>query len=198
MRKAEEIAKKLGLSHADYFTGTYRGVRFKINRHNNYNYLGSGGPQWDHSTWCYYIYLQQENFTPEDWLKVFETAPKTYDRSNGAKKIVRESGWLDSCDFHGGITWFKAECDPTLPEQVSLEVGCDYAHLWDMESGYRYEVDDILCDVKRTIDKLHETFAVRVWSRIDGTYHPEVEIEAYNAEAHKRLWPNEATKEAVA
>ena len=155
------MAKELDLSHKDHFTGSHRGITFKISRHNNYTYRADES-RWSHSTRCNYIYLRKDNFRPDDLAKVFEVEPKFYDTSNNAKQVVRHSDLLESCDFHGGITWFTAKCDPAAPEQILLEVGCDYAHLLDMACGYNYDLEDILRDVKRTIDKLHETLPVLV------------------------------------
>lgn len=66
-------------------------------------------------------------------------------------------------DAHGG--WTFGELDIYLgkdgKEYEHVKIGCDYAHLWDRESGYWHDREAIEQDAKRSIDLLCEMFPAR-------------------------------------
>lgn len=173
-QKSCEEAKELELSHAEYWRGKHRGIAFKIHRHNASNWPGIG----DRNAWAYYVYLCPLNFSPSDWEKVCPKA-EVYEMG-GVKRTTLDTSHFDCGDFHGGITWADMKSDPNTPDQVTLEIGCDYSHLFDKERMYLYDIEGILREVKSTIDKFHENFSLLLWSFKDGTYHPESELQAYN------------------
>jgi len=175
MKDMVDISRELDLSHADYFRGTHRGLTFKVSRHNGTDYSTDR----HHNCWCYYIFLCRHNFSDAEWLEVFRD-PNVYDKDNGTKRTSYSSPKLDDCEFHGGITFFGVTVDPATPEQINLEVGCDYNHLWDSEAGHPYRIEGVMADAKRTIDNIHDMFSLKLWSRIDGSYHLEKDLVAYN------------------
>ncbi len=175
-------AKALDLSHAESWNGTHRGIKFRIHRHNAGGY---GEP--NRNAWAYYIYVCPLNFSPEDWQRV---APKFHMSAFGGNRAFYEAPAFDCGDFHSGITWCDVKCSPATPDQITVEIGCDYSHLWDGEAGYPYDVEYLLRDVKNTIDKLHENYTLLIWSWRNGTYHREADLEAY----HKSLLAAEAEK----
>ena len=168
------LAESLKLSHGDYFSGTHRGIPFKIQRHNSKCLHRSNDQRYN--CWCYYIYLKQDNFSEEDWTKIYK------EPEISGKYYLYSSDILDNCDFYGGITWFEVTCDPANPDKVNLEVGCDYNHSWDSDKNWSSTVQSVYSDVKNTIEKLHSLCELRVWSYIDGTFHTEKTIEEYNEE----------------
>lgn len=102
--------------------------------------------------WNYYIYLLEskiENFS-DFWLK-----PELKEFSSGGTQYLSYdyySSLLSNIHWHGGITFWEGNDD--IPTRRFIKVGCDYAHLWDMELGYDTELVDVYADVLRTTEEL--------------------------------------------
>ncbi len=107
--------------------------------------------------WNYYVYISErrakEKFA-ELWLepklnKIVETAPGfvSYDYYNTPVANVH---------WHGGPTYYAKHGE--LEGHRSVEFGCDYNHLWDMEGGYMTEIEDVVYDVLKTCEELNELY----------------------------------------
>jgi len=102
--------------------------------------------------WNYYIYIlesQIENFA-DFWL-----TPELKEFSVGGTQYLScdyYSSPLSKVHWHGGVTFWEGNND--IPTRRSIKIGCDYAHLWDMEGGYDTELVDVYADVLQTTEEL--------------------------------------------
>jgi hypothetical protein len=121
--------------------GRYRGISFKIHY------------PFEQYNWCYYIYLILDKFSDKELANSLWLEP-----------TITEEGWKFYCYsackpimnlyFHGGCSWYRKIF--TLDDKRCVELGCDYSHIDDI--GQFYTLEDILKDVKLTIDSLYEQF----------------------------------------
>lgn len=101
--------------------------------------------------WNYYVYVMESRTTNFNdlWLQgelkefsVSGTQYMSYDHYDHA---------LDrDCDWHGGVTLW--EQNDQCPRQRRIKIGCDYSHLFDVERGTGYTLDEVLRDCLHTID----------------------------------------------
>jgi len=128
----------LQLSATQITRGFYKKICFEIQHpHDFYKFT-------------YYIYL------PIDKLKDRELAERLWIKAEpfGLEKMAcnyLDNEFLRSLNFHCGITFYRklyADNDTRI-----IEIGCDYNHYWDKEQGYN--LNDVLSDVKSTIDDLY-------------------------------------------
>lgn len=134
----------------------YKGVSYTLSHHGISDYSPQG-------TWCFYVFVTSNMFINDADFALFDREAELTElygsyRENYDYYSVPDYG------FHGGITWYSKErfIDKEGKEQTSLKIGCDYAHLWDRESGYWQGLDDIDRDVKALIDKLVEAHPVKL------------------------------------
>ena len=125
--------------------GTYKGISFEI-------------AKWKHKytektkhfdrgyTWNYYVYVKSRKL-------------KTTKGFDGKGKRVDYYKMYPDVEMHGGITYWArttSSCDLSTVDTL----GCDYAHLWDMENEgfsdhFRERTHEgIMRDVMETIDNL--------------------------------------------
>ena len=140
------------LKGATTWNETHRGVSITLSHHgyrNGSEYLGAES---NPGIWCYYLNLVEEMFKPDDWAQLWITRKFmdwgiSYDYEN-----------FPGLDFHGGITFYESNkdgFDKAKKKQMGrIKVGCDYAHLWDMERGYPDTYDSVLRDAKNSVDQL--------------------------------------------
>lgn len=144
------------LSGSSKWRGEHKGVRYELSWHGRSEYSPQG-------TWCWYICVNSEQFYPEDWAKL--RLEKQDRQFMGAGSWHRHWSYdhFPDLDAHGG--WTYGEMSVYLgkdgKEYEYVKVGCDYAHLWDRESGYWQGREAIERDAKDSIDKLLEMFPRR-------------------------------------
>jgi len=136
------------LDETKAWRGTYKGLHFEIKHWG----VGQSHTPANDGTWNYYVWL------PERKLLDFAT----HWLEGRVVKIIPESlGFVayDYCaipaanvDWHGGVTYYAKHGE--VEGFRSIELGCDYNHLWDHERGERYTLDEVVADVQRTIDEL--------------------------------------------
>lgn len=138
------------LSEVINYTGSYRGISFKIANWQTEAILDILPAK---DNWTYYIYIClgkiPEAADPESfWLTPI------IDKSFPKHKRYNYDGHpvLGNIFFHGGCTWYaKRTNEDTDPEDRLIEVGCDFQHYWD--EGHTYNKEYVLEELKRTIDE---------------------------------------------
>lgn len=136
---------------AEYYTAHYKGLGIKITHHALESNEGRG-------IWCYYIIIPEQKVSPDTWKKLWLPAKKVkfsavspvrifYDYN---KSILRQVSW------HCGITYYQKYGQ--VKGFRSVEVGCDYDHLYDHEQYWSLEL--IESDAKRTADEILEKFCL--------------------------------------
>lgn len=135
--------RQAALDRAEYWRGQHEGLHFKI------TLWGVGGYN-PHGTWCYYVYFSERyilNFD-ELWLppKLIKTTPE----SHGFVSYDYNDLSLAHVDWHGGVTYYEKHGE--LKGFRCVELGCDYAHLYDHERGFPYHLDEVVYDCKKTIE----------------------------------------------
>lgn len=147
-------------SLADYQSGcttwrfTHIGTQYKVTHHSISEFNTQG-------TWCFYVYFNSKMFQrQEDWA-LFDVQPviKEYMAGKFWRHIPYES--LPEFSWHGGATFAEIHqhVDKFTGEYYNvLEVGCDYAHLFDRERGYPYNLDIVKVNAMRVIEELHAQF----------------------------------------
>jgi hypothetical protein len=166
-----------GLSHKDCWKGEHRGLNFEVvhwGKSKDEQGINEGDGMWN-----YYILINQEQLTPEEFKKVWLRVKRWFERSSGRKQPCHDyyNSILSHGDFHGGITHYSKHQCPDEKYRY-IKVGCDYGHLWDMEAGYPYDLAWVAQDAKVTIDKLHEVLRFKQRCYYMGTYHYPEEMIA--------------------
>jgi len=128
------------MQYSEEYTDSYRGISFSIRKWRFAAMDAKIDPRFPEAhqvRWNYYIYLFPEMFKEYDFDKF-----KGEEDEFGYNDYASE---LHSIHWHGGCTYAedKGEC---------LKAGCDYSHIDD--EGRTYCLDDIIRDVKFTIDTL--------------------------------------------
>jgi hypothetical protein len=130
--------------------GSYRGIQYKV----SLRAIGRDYTPASEGIWCFYIFLNEDkvkDFAPL-WLEdeIYKYKPEAEGR------ITHEYYCepFKSLEFHGGVTYYAKHGHTEGFRTV--EIGCDYNHLWDMERGYGYRIEDILYDVRKCIDSVYE------------------------------------------
>jgi len=82
---------------------------------------------------------------------------------------------IHEIQMHGGVTFCEKKDHPKMGR--SIRVGCDYSHLGD--EGMRYSLQDILWDVKRSIDLFHAECLYKVLCNLFGKFYFENEGEYF-------------------
>lgn len=141
---------KIDTFEKSYFR--YRGVDVKI-RHPFEGY-----------TWCYYLYINlsrlPQPLADELWLEADKDG-----LYYPIPPIIR------SLEFHGGCTWYSKHYSHN--DKRVIEVGCDYAHLWDED--LIYSLEQIVLDAKHSVDMLHANTEYLVWCQGNGGTYKESE-----------------------
>lgn len=137
---------KTKLSECKIWTGEYSGISFEIN-----NYPTGYKPG---DSWTYYIYLwldkiPKENNPDSYWIK----PDKKPIFKHGVSYDYMSHEAINGIDFHHGCTYYSKEAGHEGGRKI-IKIGCDYQHYWD--EGRQYVFDEIVNDVKITIDKFKE------------------------------------------
>ena len=130
------------------YRDTYKGVNWEI------NYIDRSFSKW----WTYYICLDRKKMLPEEF-KLFNAPIK---HTEFAGKIRKHYNYdkIPDIDLHCGCTFYAKERDIFM-EYFILKIGCDYNHYWDENKDYQLE--DIIMDVKKSIDSFLSRFTYKRW-----------------------------------
>jgi len=158
----EDLRKK------EVWSGTYRGISFEIVKWSYNDSLTEGYDNIKY-IWNFYLILSIDAFPKqlhkELWLKPKNTK---YDFISYG---YYESKILANIEFHGGITYYKKLLGYDGGKKV-IKAGCDYNHAWDQ--GNRYNIDDLIWDVKVAIDSLFELVdGLLIHCYLSGKYYSE-------------------------
>ena len=131
----------------------HRGIIINITHHSISEYNPEG-------TWCYYLILDQRMFQNPSDFALFDLPPeiRTFYGS------YHESyDYFDTPDleWHCGITYYSKtkELDRRTGEYFTVpKLGCDYAHLSDLEYHYSASYLTVLFDAQNSVNTLHSLF----------------------------------------
>lgn len=135
------------------YRGAYCGVDWEINYIEREGWEKRGIKPW----WTYYIYIHKDRLSEKQFslldmpIKIAESSP--------SKRKYYEYSDLPDLGFHCGCTFYEKECYQL--EYSGVKIGCDYNHYWD--EGKNYDLQDILEDVKGTINKFLLQFNYKRW-----------------------------------
>lgn len=142
------------LGSAAKWQGEHNGISYELSWHGRSEYSPEG-------TWCWYITLRSQQFSTEDWLKLRLTREDKEFAGSWRRHWDYDS--FPDLEAHGG--WTFGEMNTYLgrdgKEYETIKVGCDYAHLWDRESGYYEGKQQIERDAKHSIDLFCQMFPGR-------------------------------------
>jgi len=97
--------------------------------------------------------------TPEDF-KLFNAPIKHYEFGGKTRKRYNADKIPDVFEFHGGCTYYSKDRDIFLGYFI-LKIGCDYNHYQDEQQ--QYQLQDILYDVKKSIDSFLSRYQYKRW-----------------------------------
>lgn len=145
----------------DYTSGAttwkrdHKGVSYTLSHHGISDYNNQG-------TWCFYIHIHDNIFVNPDDFKLFDREAELVE-SFGRYRESYEYYTVPDYGFNGGITWYSKDyfVDRDGTKRTTLKIGCDYAHLWDMERGYPDTLETVDFDARKLIDELVENHPVK-------------------------------------
>lgn len=146
-----EQKEQIKLSDHKIWSGEYKGIRFSIHQWNRE--FTPETEQFNHGYhWNYYIYVKARKMIMTKKFTV--KATKTV-----IEPMVDYSKMYSDVSMHGGITFWNGHVQSRNGKREIDEIGCDYSHCFDYEeSNFNklkiYTVDEILVEVKETIDTL--------------------------------------------
>lgn len=107
--------------------------------------------------------MTEQQFYPEDWKRLRLDHEDRQFCDDGPFHRLYNYDAFPYLKANGGWTWGERSTylGRDGKEYEAVEVGCDYAHLWDHDGGYWQGKDDIERDAKRSIDLLIEMFPKR-------------------------------------
>lgn len=153
----------VNVRHEDRWLFDYRGVTVEVVSRPAYEIFTGAA-----TMWTYYVHAREQMFQADDVPSVF--IPPNGKMKHYPYEYMR-SAWAD-VDFHGGVTFYNiVNC---VPDRRVVKVGCDYGHLWDRECHYTLE--SVVGDAKRTVDSMHELFALNVYDwKVGGWHAPDTD-----------------------
>ena len=133
--------------------GIYKNVHFEIVYHYIPRSNNIDARSFDKGWWTYYISINLEDLpdriNPDSFWLPFENISNSFmDYRYTDHKILNE------IYFYGGITFYSKSSGLEEGNPKIIKVGCDFAHLCDLDR--HYSVEDIQEHVKVTIDSLYE------------------------------------------
>lgn len=174
------------LNHKDVWTGEYRNIRFEI-----VNWKLGYNPVWN-----YYLMLPIDQI-PNEYHKFFVLKGRYAKLSpNGQEHLFYNysgTSYISNLEWHGGITDYEKILNGG-GKLVGIKLGCDYAHAFDEDVHYSYNLNYVLMETKHTIDKLHELIPnMKVPCRWNGKYYDKNECEelpqgGYLAKENHEAW----------
>lgn len=140
------------LNHKDIWNGEYCNVRFEI-----VNWRLGGNCKGSFPCWNYYLYLPIDQI-PIKFHKFFVLKGAYKKLSpNGQAHLFYDynrTSYISNLDWHGGLTFYEKHLDGE-GKLIGIKLGCDYAHHFDEQHGYPYDLHYVLMETQQTIDKLH-------------------------------------------
>lgn len=178
--------KSQELKHKDLWSGEYQNIRFEIMKWK----LG------ENPCWNYYIFLPIDQIPPE--VHKFFVLKGKYEKlsPDGNEYLNYDysgTSHLSDLDWHGGITFYEKSLDGE-GKLIGIKLGCDYAHYFDEQAGYDYNLDYVFMETRQTIEKLHKLIPnLKVRCRWDGRFYDKSEVEelpngGYVALKNKPKW----------
>lgn len=143
------IKEEMKCKEQKCYRGNYRNISYKIILHS----IGEEYTPAREGIWNFYVYLNENKVKDFGPIWLDDKIMKFSEESRGYISHDYYVEPLNSLEFHGGIT-FYAKHGHTDGFRC-VEIGCDYNHLWDMERGSGYKLEDILYDVKACIDSIY-------------------------------------------
>jgi len=145
--------------------GEYKGLRFEINNFTNKG-IDSLGIR-PSECWTYYLLINLNRVASSEVSKSLWIEPsKDYkDRVFYRYSDVDE---INNIDFHGGCTFYSKVSGFDGSDKV-VKIGCDYQHLWD--EGIIYSYDDVLNDVKNSINSFLRISNIKYWCNGNGNLY---------------------------
>jgi hypothetical protein len=144
------------LDCAARWRGEHHGIAYEISWHGRSEYSPQG-------TWCYYLLLNEQQFSPDDWKRLRLAREDRQFSSIGSWHRHYGYDAFPDLEAHGG--WTYGEMTVFLgkdgKEYEQVKVGCDYAHLWDREMGHPECRATVESDAKHSINLLVEMFPER-------------------------------------
>lgn len=139
------------LRYKKLWTTSYNDIAIEI------AFWGEGVMNEGNGMWNYYISVNEDQLSADDFEKLWLPVDRLMDRSSGRKTPCygEYDSLLGGLHWNGGITYYRKYADPDTGFR-RIKAGCDYGHLWDMEAGYPYNVDRISADARRTADDLRQ------------------------------------------
>lgn len=139
-------------TYEDYQKGTttwhgkYRGVIYNIKHHSVFDCQPEG-------IWCSYLNIYENQAEDFDKFYCEDTIVKWTE--DWPFRVENDYFKIPDLGFHGGITYYKNDTylNPNTgkPGRMII-IGCDYAHSWDRESNFPYDLRIVECDIKGVID----------------------------------------------
>ncbi len=130
--------------------GEHKGVHYELSHHGISNYSPKG-------TWCFYIFFSEEMFLNAADFAKYNLEP-TISEWNDSFRENFDYYTIPDHGFHGGITYYSKDTYVSRDGKryIQVKAGCDYAHLWDSESGFWEGKDEVENDAKKFIDAFTE------------------------------------------
>lgn len=131
-------------SNKEVWFGNHAGVRFEIN---HWISPANSIEPYERHMWTYYIFIHikriPNQYNPNSYWLTGKKNGRHVHYDYYKHPVLR------NIDFHYGCTWYSKEHGFDNAERI-IKVGCDYMHYGD--EGMRYSLDDIVSDVKNTIE----------------------------------------------
>lgn len=108
----------------------------------------------ERENWTYYLYLNERYMTPAMFEQIWLPA-----RLSDAFDFVTydyERSILGKIDMHGGMTFYEKRGEI---KHRYVKVGCDYAHLFDLEHG-PYRLEDIIHEARHSAEHAIEVLGL--------------------------------------
>lgn len=155
-----------GLEESTEWTGrSPEGLNYSI------KFWGKGHMCDGHGMWNYYIHLYQQQFTPEQWARVWLPLREVAKWGGGTPLYDEwESVFQSYGEFHGGVTHYSKRAVVDVEGQQSVKVGCDYGHAFDRDRGYPYDVHSVNRDALYTCRLLAAELKPRMRCDWTGAY----------------------------
>lgn len=136
------------------WNGQHAGIYFRVSLHGE----GRDHTPEGRGSWCYYLTVREHEHPaifPSLWLedKIHRFSPESQPRVSHDYYDVPV---LWSAEMHGGITFYQKHGHTVGLRAV--EIGCDYCHIWDIESYFR-DLDEVVADCKRSCELLAAALA---------------------------------------
>ena len=115
-------------------------------------FWGEGTMNEGHGMWNYYIYVYDNQLSPEDFALLWLKPKGFFSRSSGIK-IPRYPDYesiFGGLPWHGGITAYSKHSIPDTNRRW-VKAGCDYGHAFDMDAGYFYDLDYVRREAIETV-----------------------------------------------